>query len=68
MTSPATLSEFERAFPTEESCWRHLRKVCWPEGFRCPRCGGARSHRLSRPHLEQCASCRYQVSGIRQGL
>lgn len=62
MKGPATLSEFERAFPTEESCWRQLRRMRWPHGFRCPRCGGERSHRLSRPHLEQCASCRYQVS------
>jgi transposase-like protein len=59
---PATLSEFEERFPTEESCWRHVRRVRWPEGFRCPRCGATRSHRLGRPHLEQCASCRYQVS------
>lgn len=62
MRAPATLSEFEQVFPNEESCWRHLRRVRWPEGFRCPRCRGTRSHPLSRPHLQQCASCRYQVS------
>jgi transposase-like protein len=60
--APATLSEFEQVFPSEESCWRHLRRMRWPGGFHCPRCRGTRSHRLGRPHLEQCASCRYQVS------
>jgi len=62
MRSPATLEEFFRLFPSERHCWRHLRRVRWPEGFHCPRCGHRKSHRLRPRGLEQCAACRYQAS------
>ena len=62
MRFPATIFEFQDAFPTEGACWRHLRQVRWPRGFRCPRCGHGRSYFLERRRLEQCAACRYQAS------
>jgi len=62
MTGPRTLPEFETIFSDEGSCWDRLRAMRWPKGFRCPRCGGGRSHRLERRGLEQCAACRYQAS------
>jgi transposase-like protein len=62
MKAPATLDEFYRMFPNERRCWTALRRMRWPDGFRCPRCGHARSHRLRKRALEQCAECRYQVS------
>jgi hypothetical protein len=39
MKAPATLDEFYRSFPTERRCWEALRRLRWPNGFRCPRCG-----------------------------
>ena len=62
MKAPATLDEFYRTFPTERRCWEVLRRVRWPDGFRCPRCEGRKAHRLRVRGLWQCASCRYQAS------
>ena len=36
MSFPRNLIEFQDRFPDEESCWRHLREVRWPEGFDFP--------------------------------
>lgn len=62
MRGPSTLLEFETIFPDEGSCWKRLRAMRWPQGFRCPRCGERRSYALERRGLEQCAGCRYQAS------
>ena len=61
MRFPATIFEFQEQFPTEEACWRYLRRLRWPRGFRCPRCGHGRSYFLQRRRLEQCTACRYQA-------
>lgn len=62
--SPATLDQFYHSFPSETRCWRQLRRVRWPRGFRCPRCRHRRAHRLRGRGLWQCARCRYQASLI----
>jgi transposase-like protein len=62
MRFPVTIFEFQEQFPTEEACWQHLRRVRWPRGFRCPRCGHDRGYFLERRRLEQCRACRYQAS------
>lgn len=62
MRAPATLDEFYRTFPTERRCWEYLRRVRWPDGFRCPRCQGSQAHRLRKRGLWQCSACRYQAS------
>ena len=62
MKAPATLDEFYRSFPTERRCWEALRRMRWPNGFRCPRCEGRKAHRLRSRGLWQCAACRYPAS------
>ena len=62
MEIPVTLDEVYRMFPNEQRYWRALRCMRWPEGFRCPRCGHGKSHRLSQRALQQCAGRRYQAS------
>jgi transposase-like protein/predicted RNA-binding Zn-ribbon protein involved in translation (DUF1610 family) len=62
MRFPKTLIEFQDRFPDEESCWRDLRQARWPGGFVCPRCGEQGSYFIRTRRLEQCLSCRYQVS------
>lgn len=62
MPFPMTLQAFYETFPDEASCWRWLRRMRWPRGFRCPRCGGRESSWLWRRRLEQCQRCRYQAS------
>ena len=62
MAFPMTLPGFYEAFPDEESCWRWLRRVRWPRGFRCPRCNGRESSWIASRGLEQYRACRYQAS------
>ena len=62
MGFPKTLQEFQAAFPDEQSCWEAVRRLRWPRGFVCPRCGDGRSSWISSRRLEQCAACRYQCS------
>ena len=59
---PTTLLAFQEQFATEESCEAYLAQWRWPEGFRCPRCGGDEAWRLSRRRLYQCCRCRHQAS------
>ena len=57
---PRNRGEFEARFSTETS-WEYLVKLRWPDGFRCPRCGGRKSWPVRRILL-QCAGCGYQSS------
>lgn len=63
MSFPSNLIEFQECFPDEESCWRYLREVRWPDGFECPRCGERESYFIGTRRLEQCRRCRYQAVG-----
>jgi len=59
---PSTQLEFERRFSTEAACIEYLRRQRWPDGFRCPRCGGGRAWALRSRALDQCVTCGHQVS------
>jgi hypothetical protein len=43
------------------TCRAYLARLRWPEGFRCPRCGGGRSWPV-RGVLLECAGCGCQTS------
>src|SRR5215471_2321605 len=58
---PRNRSEFEARFSTEEGCREYLVKLRWPDGFRCPQCGGRKSWPV-RGVLLQCAGCGRQSS------
>lgn len=58
---PRTLAEFEARFATEAACRAYLVRLRWPDGFRCPRCGGATAWPV-RAVLWQCAACGRQTS------
>ena len=58
---PSTFVEFEERFDTEEACRSYLEKLRWPDGFRCPHCGGSDSWRTNRG-LWMCTGCARQVS------
>jgi transposase-like protein len=57
---PRTQAEFERRFATEEACRAYLVQLRWPQGFRCPRCGGGKAWPVGV--LFQCAGCGRQTS------
>ena len=58
---PRNLTEFEARFGSEEACREYLFRLRWPDGFRCPGCGGGKSWPL-RKVLLQCAACGRQSS------
>src|SRR5262249_11136535 len=56
-------------FATEETCIAHLERIRWPEGPRCPRCGGDRISKFQAEgktgkerYLYECMPCHYQYS------
>jgi transposase-like protein len=58
---PRTLMEMERRFGTEDACRQYLFSLRWPQGWRCPRCGGAGGWAVRRC-LWRCQDCRYETS------
>lgn len=58
---PRTLQEFEEWFSSEDACIDYLRRVRWPEGFKCPGCGGGFAWSNSRGQL-RCKKCQRQTS------
>jgi transposase-like protein len=58
---PRSLSEFTAKFATEQACRDYLFRLRWPEGFRCPRCGGAQYWPV-RIVLMECRTCGHQTS------
>lgn len=61
-----SMPEFFRRYGTEAQCEAALEQARWPEGFRCPCCGGA-AHCVLRGgsrKLFQCNACRHQSSLI----
>ena len=58
---PPNQREFDARFSTEEACRAYLTQLRWPNGFRCPKCGHAKSWRV-RNGLFQCAECGRQSS------
>ena len=61
---PRSLNEFQTRFPDDAACAAYLAAKRWPDGFRCPRCGGTKSWQLpSREVLTfLCAGCRKEIS------
>jgi transposase-like protein len=59
-----SMPEFFQRYGTQEQCEAALEKARWPEGFRCPCCGGA-AHCVLRGgsrKLYQCNACHHQSS------
>ncbi|MGH7933290.1 MAG: IS1595 family transposase [Candidatus Binataceae bacterium] len=53
-----TLSQFDRLFPDEPSCWTYLLLRRWPDGPHCPRCDNTKVYEsTARPWHWQCKKC-----------
>ena len=52
---PRRIVEFQERFSDEAACLEYLAASRWPEGYRCPACGGERAWVLERRHLWECA-------------
>jgi transposase-like protein len=60
---PRTLREFDEWFSSEAACVEFVRRLRWPDGFRCPGCGGRKAWATARGQL-QCAACQRPTSAI----
>ncbi len=61
---PRNLREFQVRFPSDAACAAYLAAKRWPDGFRCPHCGGAKSWQLLSRKVPTflCAGCRKETS------
>ena len=62
-----TPEKFAKRFPDQSSCFWHLFKIKYPNGFQCKHCHNQshnqKFHRLkARPRVSQCTNCRHQNS------
>jgi transposase-like protein len=58
---PKDLLEFRDQFHSEGACRDYLLRLRWPEGWRCPKCGGQQFWMMKRGVL-CCQSCQQYVS------
>ena len=56
------LIDFQRRFPTEETCWEYLVKMRWPEGFGCPKCESKKASFNKTRKVYECYACGKQTS------
>ena len=57
-----SLPEFCRRYGSEEQCHAALVAMRWPDGFVCPKCGGAKHSYTAARRIFQCSACRKQTS------
>ena len=57
-----SFAEFMQRYGTEEQCHAALVAMRWPDGFRCPKCGGAKHSFAAARRIFQCSACRVQTS------
>lgn len=58
---PKTFEEFIDKFQSEDDCIQYIKRLRWPNGFICPRCGCEKAWRTNR-HLLHCTRCELQTS------
>jgi transposase-like protein len=54
---PKSLPAFQQLFATEDSAFRFIVASRWPQGFRCPACGGANAFQRGDRLAMQCRGC-----------
>lgn len=60
---PMSLTAFDRKFPDDAACARHMLAHRWPKGFVCPKCDGRKGWELSCKRFTwECAKCGTQTS------
>ena len=54
--------EFQERFQSEDDCFQYLKKLRWPNGFQCPRCGHTKAYFMKKRKVFQCTNCRHQTT------
>ena len=60
--------QFQERFQTEEQCFEYLKKLRWPDGFICPKCGHRKAYFTAKRKVFQCESCDHQTTVTAQTL
>jgi transposase-like protein len=60
--------QFQERFQTEEQCFEYLKKLRWPDGFVCPKCGHGKAYFTAKRKVFQCESCHHQTTVTAQTL
>ena len=58
----ASFFEWQGQFNSETDCLNHIKKMRWPNGFMCPRCGCEHAYELTTRQLYECSQCHKQTS------
>ncbi len=56
------LIDFQKEFPTEESCLRYLEEQRWSDGRYCPHCGSFETYKFKDGKLFKCSDCHKQFT------
>ncbi|MGI2025400.1 transposase, partial [Shewanella glacialipiscicola] len=56
----ASFFEWQGQFNSETDCLNHIKKMRWPNGFMCPRCGCEHAYELTTRQLYECSQCHKQ--------
>ncbi len=64
------LYEYRKIIASERACLGLIRRVRWPRGVRCPRCGFARQYHFEEYGVpkHQCKRCDYKFSDLSQTI
>ena len=57
-----SLSAFLKRYGSEDQCEDAVRQWRWPDGFRCPKCGGLEHGIVGKRRLYECHACGRQTS------
>ncbi|TVR82210.1 MAG: IS1595 family transposase [Chitinophagaceae bacterium] len=57
-----SIFEFQQRFPDERSCYIHLSKLKWSQGYQCKKCGHKNYCKGKKEFDRQCTSCKYSES------
>jgi len=58
---PVDFQEFLAQFPDEQSCWKYLIDIRWPEGYVCSGCN-SEDYWFTAKHKIHCSSCEKEFS------
>lgn len=54
--------KFNRAFLSDDDCYRYLADIKWAEGYVCRKCGNSKYYNGVKPFSRRCMKCKYDES------
>lgn len=57
-----TFDEFEKMFPSDETCYSYLEEIKWKSGYHCKKCGNEEYAKGAGINSRRCKKCNYNES------